>query len=100
MEQNEIICGIMQDIRELFAADSSGHDIDHMMRVYRTARRIAEAEGEVAKFNKVFEEYQQYPQVTRRRMFFETMEDILPDLDVIISDGNVTQYLPVEALER
>ena len=45
MEQNEIICGIMQDIRELFAADSSGHDIDHMMRVYRTARRIAEAEG-------------------------------------------------------
>jgi hypothetical protein len=45
MEQNEIISGIMQDIRELFAADSSGHDIDHMMRVYRTARRIAEAEG-------------------------------------------------------
>ena len=66
----------------------------------KKAARIAEAEGEVAKFNKVFEEYQQYPQVTRRRMFFETMEDILPDLDVIISDGNVTQYLPVEALER
>ena len=45
MEQNEIISGIMQDISELFAADSSGHDTGHMMRVYHTARRIAEAEG-------------------------------------------------------
>ncbi|MCR5794435.1 MAG: HD domain-containing protein [Solobacterium sp.] len=45
MSQEEVLNKIMQDIRELFAADSSGHDIDHMMRVYKTARRIAEAEG-------------------------------------------------------
>ncbi len=66
----------------------------------KKAARIAEAEGEVAKFNKIFTEYQKYPQVTKRRMFFETMEDVLPDLEVIISDGNVTQYLPIDTLER
>lgn len=66
----------------------------------KKATRIAEAEGEVAKFNKIFTEYQKYPQVTKRRMFFETMEDVLPDLEVIISDGNVTQYLPIDTLER
>ena len=66
----------------------------------KKAARIADAEGEVAKFNKIFTEYQKYPQVTKRRMFFETMEDVLPDLEVIISDGNVTQYLPIDTLER
>ena len=66
----------------------------------KKAARIAEAEGEVAKFNKVFEEYQKYPQVTKKRMFYETMEEVLPDLEVIISDGNVTQYMPVDLAER
>ncbi|MBQ8995578.1 MAG: FtsH protease activity modulator HflK [Oscillospiraceae bacterium] len=66
----------------------------------KKAARIAEAEGEVAKFNKVFEEYQKYPQVTKKRMFYETMEDILPDLEVVISDGNVSQYMPIEVADR
>ena len=66
----------------------------------KKAARIAEAEGEVAKFNKVFEEYQKYPQVTKKRMFYETMEEVLPDLEVILSDGNVTQYMPVDLAER
>ena len=66
----------------------------------KKAARIAEAEGEVAKFNKVYEEYQKYPQVTKKRMFYETMEEVLPDLEVIISDGNVTQYMPVDTIER
>ncbi len=66
----------------------------------KKAARIAEAEGEVAKFNKIYEEYQKYPQVTKKRMFYETMEDILPDLEVVISDGNVTQYMPIETIER
>ena len=66
----------------------------------KKAARIAEAEGEVAKFNKVYEEYQKYPQVTKKRMFYETMEEVLPDLEVVISDGNVTQYMPVDAIER
>ena len=45
-------------------------------------------------------EYQKYPQVTKKRMVYETMEEVLPDLEVIISDGNVTQYMPVDLAER
>ncbi len=44
MNRNEIISELIREIREFFAADSSGHDYDHTMRVYRTACMIAEEE--------------------------------------------------------
>ena len=50
--------------------------------------RINEAEGQVARFNAMYAEYSRFPEVTKRRMYFETMEDLLPDLRVVITDGN------------
>ena len=46
--------------------------------------------GQVARFNSMYEEYIKNPDVTKRRMFYEAMEDILPGLEVIIdgSDGS------------
>lgn len=41
----DIIEGAKEFAREVFSGDSGGHDFDHTMRVYRTALRIAEAEG-------------------------------------------------------
>lgn len=61
------------------------------------AARIAEAEGQVARFEKMFEEYKNYPLITKKRMFYETMEDILPSLKVIISDGDTQTMLPLES---
>ncbi|MCR5670673.1 MAG: FtsH protease activity modulator HflK [Butyrivibrio sp.] len=58
--------------------------------------RIAEAEGQVARFNEMYEQYKLQPYITKKRLFFETMEDVLPDLKVIISDGNTQQLLPLE----
>lgn len=52
------------------------------------AARINEAKGEVAYYNKMYEEYLKYPLITKQRMFYETMEELLPDLKVIIDDGN------------
>ncbi len=52
------------------------------------ASRIAEAEGQVARFEKMFEEYQNYPLITKRRLFFEKMEELLPDLNIIILTNN------------
>ena len=59
--------------------------------------RINEAEGQVARFNAMYEEYVKNPEVTRQRMFYEAMEDILPELEVIIdgSDG-VSKILPLK----
>jgi membrane protease subunit HflK len=62
------------------------------------AARIAEAEGQVARFNKMYDEYQKYPLITKKRLFYETMEDVLPDLEVVITDGNTQNILPIGSL--
>ena len=62
--------------------------------------RINEANGQVARFNKLYEEYIKYPEVTKQRMFYETMEEILPSLKVVInsSNGNVQTIMPLDSL--
>ncbi|MGN0397490.1 MAG: FtsH protease activity modulator HflK [Candidatus Fimimorpha sp.] len=62
--------------------------------------RINEANAEVAKFNAMYEEYIKNPEVTKKRLFYETMEELLPDLKVIIdgSNGNMTTLLPLDSL--
>ncbi len=57
--------------------------------------RINEATGQVSRFNQMYAEYIKYPEVTKLRMFYEAMEDVLPNLEVIIDsgDGNSVQKL-------
>lgn len=56
--------------------------------------RINEAKGQVARFNSEYEEYRKYPLITKQRMFYEAMEDILPDLKIIINnDDGTTQRM-------
>lgn len=59
------------------------------------AERVNEAVGQVARFNAMYEEYVKYPTVTKRRMFYETMEDILPNMKVIIdgTDGSSVEMM-------
>lgn len=61
--------------------------------------RINEAEGQVARLNELYAEYQKYPLITKQRMFYETMEEILPGMKVIIekSDGTTQTMLPLES---
>ena len=64
---------------------------------------VADARGEAARFEKVYEEYRKAPEVTRRRMFLETMENVFGDMDKIIIDENgrgqgVVPYLPLNEL--
>lgn len=58
--------------------------------------RIAEAEGQVARFNAMYEQYELNPLITKKRMFYETIEEVLPDLKVIITDGNTQTLYPIE----
>ena len=61
--------------------------------------RINEANGQVARFNSMYEEYVKYPEVTKKRMFYEAMEDVLPDIKVIIQseEGNTSTILPLDS---
>lgn len=60
---------------------------------FRVAR-IARAEGDVAKFNAMLVEYKKGKDVTRKRMYLETMEEILPNIEkYIVPDGDGSNLL-------
>jgi membrane protease subunit HflK len=66
---------------------------------------VAEATGQTARFLKIFEQYKKAPDVTRERMYLETMERILSGTDKIILDSggggsSVVPYLPLNELTR
>jgi len=61
--------------------------------------RINEANGQVARFNSMYEEYTKYPTITKQRMFYETMEDVLPDLKIVIQGGDGTQIQQILPLD-
>ncbi len=59
-------------------------------------KRINEAEGDAARFNSVLTEYLKAPEVTRRRIYIETLQEVLPGLDSkIIMDNQAQQVLPL-----
>jgi membrane protease subunit HflK len=60
----------------------------------------AKAEGEAAAFDKVYSEYKLAPEVTRRRMYYETMERVLAKSDKTIIEAPVTGYLPIPPAKR
>ncbi len=62
--------------------------------------RIAEAEGQVVRFNEMYEQYKLYPYITKKRMFYETMEELLPSLKVIISDGGTQTLMPLDSFSK
>ena len=60
------------------------------------AERVNNAQGEVARFNDLYEEYVKAPEVTRRRIYLETMNKVLPELgNKIITDENGSNVLPL-----
>jgi membrane protease subunit HflK len=62
------------------------------------ARRINEATAEVAKFTAMYMEYEKNPDVTKKRMFYETMEKVLPNMKVIIDGTDKTStILPLDS---
>ena len=80
---------------ELPKAEADADKIVQDAEAYKQAR-IAEAEGQVARFNEMYEQYKLQPYITKKRLFYETMEEVLPDLKVIITDGNTQQMLPLD----
>lgn len=68
----------------------------------RKIERINQAEAEVARFNAMYAEYIKNPTITKQRMFYETMEEVLPDLKVIIEspNGDMQTIYPIESFSN
>jgi membrane protease subunit HflK len=64
---------------------------------------IAEAEGEAARFLAVLHEYEKAPDVTRERLYLDTMQQVLGESNKVILDvkgGNSLMYLPLDQLMK
>jgi membrane protease subunit HflK len=65
---------------------------------------VQEAQGEAQRFVSVYDEYAKAPDVTRKRLFLETMENVLRGSQKVIVDQNngqgVVPYLPLPELAR
>ena len=67
-------------------------------------RVVQEAQGEAQRFISVYDEYAKAPDVTRKRLFLETMEKVLKDSNKVIVEQNgnqgVVPYLPLPELQK
>ena len=64
-------------------------------------QKIALAQGEAAAFDKVYAQYKLAPEVTRRRMYYETMEYVLANTDkTIVETPGVSPFLPLDRVKR
>ncbi|MDR4889205.1 FtsH protease activity modulator HflK [Fredinandcohnia sp. QZ13] len=61
------------------------------------AARIEIARGDVATFNALYNEYVKNPDITRKRLVLETLDQVLPNTEIYImkDDGNTMKYLPI-----
>ena len=79
------------------AAEADADEIVKQAEAYQESK-INEATGQAARFTELFNEYQKYPLITKQRLFYEAMEDILPDMKLYIVDAEtgVQTSLPLE----
>jgi membrane protease subunit HflK len=61
--------------------------------------RVNRARGDVSRFNSVYEEYRRAPEVTRRRLYYEMIEEVFKeDSETVIIDRNFNNFLPLRDL--
>jgi modulator of FtsH protease HflK len=67
-------------------------------------KAIAEASGEAKQFDSIYEEYRKAPEVTRKRMYIETMSQVYAGVNKVVVDENAAKniipYLPPQALGK
>jgi membrane protease subunit HflK len=89
--------GDAQEILE--RARSEVAELFEQAEAYKSAK-IIEATGEATRFKTLLVEYQNAPEVTRRRLYLETMEEILPGVEKMVVEPNTVNMLPVLPLGK
>lgn len=81
------------------AAQADADEIIQQAEAYKTAK-INEAQGQASRFSQLFEEYSKFPEITKQRLYYETIDKIFPGVKVYImgSNGSVTSLLPLDSL--
>ena len=86
--------------KEVTAAQQQAQSYINDANAYALQLR-QKAQGEATAFDKVYEQYRLAPEVTRRRMYYETMERVLQGVEkTIVETPGVTPYLPLNQIRR
>jgi membrane protease subunit HflK len=95
VKQSDPPAAVNNAFKEVSAAQQEAQSYINQARSY-ALQVTAKAQGEAAAFDKVYAQYRLSPEVTRRRMYYETMERVLSKVDkTIIEAPGVTPYLPL-----
>ncbi|PIW55100.1 MAG: protease modulator HflK [Sphingomonadales bacterium CG12_big_fil_rev_8_21_14_0_65_65_10] len=91
---------VVDAFRDVSVAEQNADAARNQARGY-AQQVLAEAEGQAEAFDKVYEQYRLAPEVTRQRLYYETMERVLRQTDkTIVEPGNVQTYLPLPEIRR
>ena len=100
IKQSDPPAAVNDAFKEVSAAQQQAQTYMNDARAY-ALQLTAKAQGEAAAFDKVYEEYRLAPEVTRRRMYYETMEKVLARVDkTILEAPGVTPYLALPEVQR
>jgi membrane protease subunit HflK len=91
---------VNDDFKAVSAAQQGAQANLNNARAY-AQQVIARAQGEAAQFDKIYVQYKAAPEVTRRRLYYETMEQVLAKSNkTIVEAPGVTPYLPLPEARR
>ncbi|HUQ13229.1 MAG TPA: SPFH domain-containing protein [Novosphingobium sp.] len=92
---------VVDSFKEVAAAQQDAQSAVNRAQAW-AQQLTARAQGEAAAFDKVYEQYKLAPEVTRRRMYYETMERVLSQTDktIVETQGGVQTYLPLPEIKR
>jgi membrane protease subunit HflK len=100
IKQADPPAAVNEAFKEVTAAQQQAQSYINQANAYAT-QLTQKAQGEAAAFDKVYAEYKLSPVVTRRRMYYETMERVLGNVDkTIIEAPGVTPYLPLPQVQK
>lgn len=91
---------VIDAFKDVSAAQQDANAMRNRARAY-AQQVLARAQGDAAAFNQIYEEYRLAPEVTRRRLYYETMESVLSKTDkTIVEAPGVTPYLPLPEVRK
>jgi membrane protease subunit HflK len=100
IKQSDPPAAVNDAFKEVSAAQQQAQSYINDARAY-ALQLTAKAQGEAAAFDKVYVQYKLSPEVTRRRMYYETMEKVLSKVDkTVVEAPGVTPYLPLPEIQK
>ena len=100
IKQADPPAAVDEAFKDVSAAQQDAQQYLNKSRQY-AQQQINKAQGATAQFDAYYSQYKLAPEVTRKRMYLETMEEVLSKVDkTVVEPGSVTTYLPLPEIKK